>query len=187
MPTSVTPLQVSLILYYYYPYYYIPYAASTAFSLSVLNKNCSRFLVLMKEGILILTKNGNYEVIFYEEIIYITVQQHYILLRLTDGRFLPARHSLKQIEKQLPPNIFFRIHRNYIAFLRHIKSVGEDSIIMKGGEEIPFAKNVRTSFLGLFTVLGSIENEGAYDAISAVRDAISGARALSSKPRQNPS
>ncbi|MCF6402633.1 LytTR family transcriptional regulator [Chitinophaga filiformis] len=141
----------------------------------------------MKEGILIYTKNGIHEVVFYEEIIYITVQKHYILLKLTDGRSLPAKYSLKQIEKQLPPNIFFRTHRNYIVSLRYIKSVGVDTIIVTGGEEILLTQEIRKSFFNRFTVIGSVENEGSHDGISPPRDRISPPRALSPKPRQNPS
>ncbi|WP_176842274.1 LytR/AlgR family response regulator transcription factor [Chitinophaga filiformis] len=141
----------------------------------------------MKEGILILTKNAIYELVFHEQIIYITVQDHYLLLKLTDGRSLPARYSLKQLEQQLPPNIFFRTHRSYIISIRHIKGVGLDSIIMKGGEEIPLGKNIRTSFLSLFTVLGGTESDGAYVANSTACVANSTAHVLSSKPPQNPS
>lgn len=118
----------------------------------------------MKEGILILTKNAIHEMLFHEEIIYISVQKHDIRIKLTDGSSLIAKYSLKQIEKQLPPNIFFRTHRNYIVSLRYIKGVGVDSIIVKGmkeNEEIPLAKDIRNSFFGLFTVLGSVKTEGS--------------------------
>lgn len=141
----------------------------------------------MQEGLLIYTKNAKHEVIFYEEIIYITVQKHYIIVKLTDGRTLSAKYSLKQIQEKLPPTIFFRTHRNYIVSLRHMKTVGVDTIIVRGNEEVLLTQEIRKSLFSLFTVIGSGEKEGARDGISPPHDQIPPPRALSSEPPQNPS
>jgi DNA-binding LytR/AlgR family response regulator len=99
----------------------------------------------MEQPFLILTKDTTREMIEKESIVYVTVLDKYIQLKLIDSRTLRVRMSLRQFEKHLPPNLFLRIHKRYIVCICHIRFVDID-VTMKTGDELPLSKELRTHF-----------------------------------------
>jgi two-component system, LytTR family, response regulator len=51
--------------------------------------------------------------------------------------------SLKHIERQLPDDIFMRIHKQYIVNLWHIATITSTDIILSNNEEIPLSNICR--------------------------------------------
>ena len=81
------------------------------------------------------------------DILFIEGLQNYITLNTTEGRILSLQ-TLKNIEEQLPPKEFVRVHKSYIVSLRHIISV-ERSRININGQVIPIGDSYRDGFYKL--------------------------------------
>jgi DNA-binding LytR/AlgR family response regulator len=56
--------------------------------------------------------------------------------------------SLKNIEEQLPPPHFMRVHKQYIINLQHITSIDSaGEVILAGGESIPVGAVYRNGLM----------------------------------------
>lgn len=87
---------------------------------------------------------GQVRVIRVEDIDYISGSGVYVDLHVGE-RSYPIRMSLQQLEAQLDPAAFMRIHRSHIVRLDRIESMlrerGSDySVRLKGGAELPLAR-----------------------------------------------
>ena len=105
----------------------------------------------MEQPFLILAKDTTREMIERESIVYVTVLDKYIQLKLIDSRTLRVRISLRQFEKHLPTNLFLRIHKRYIVCIRHIRFVDME-VTMKTGDVLPISKEFKASFLSHFCI-----------------------------------
>lgn len=106
----------------------------------------------MQKPLLLLVKDTTREKIENEEILYATVEKHYTRIVLIDDRKFVVRTSLRRFEKRLPPDLFIRIHRNYIVCLHHIRFV-DTEVTMKNGKQLPISKEFKESFLSNFDIL----------------------------------
>ncbi|ACU61660.1 LytR/AlgR family response regulator transcription factor [Chitinophaga pinensis] len=106
----------------------------------------------MQKPLLLLIKDTTREKIENEEILYATVEKHYTKIVLINDRNFIVRTSLRRFEKRLPPNLFIRIHKNYIVCLRHIRYV-DTVVTMKNGEPLPISKEFKESFLSNFDII----------------------------------
>lgn len=106
----------------------------------------------MEQPFLILTKETTREMIESASIVYVTVLDKYIQLKLTDNRTRRVRISLRQFEKHLPPNLFLRIHKRYIVCIRHVRFVDMD-VTMRTGDKLPISKEFKDAFLSHFIIL----------------------------------
>jgi two-component system LytT family response regulator len=82
--------------------------------------------------------------VFTEEIDWIGSAGHYLELHVGRDTHL-IREKMSQIEIQLDPRKFMRIHRSTIVNLDHIKSLhplfnGDQLIIMKDGQELNLSR-----------------------------------------------
>lgn len=72
--------------------------------------------------------------VLYAHILWIGVEGSYCDFHLLGGETLTVVHSLSEIGKKLPPELFIRIHRSYIINIHHV-----DGII---GNTVKIGKNI---------------------------------------------
>lgn len=71
----------------------------------------------------------------------------YINVYTDAGEKYVARMAMSQIESQLPPDTFFRVHRSYIINLTKITSVNfSENILESGGKFVPISKSKKKEF-----------------------------------------
>ena len=82
-----------------------------------------------------------YHKIDVRDIIYIEGLKNYISLFTASGRVITYQ-SLRELEKQLPPPAFIRVHKSYIVSMAHIKMVDGNTIHI-GESKIPVGETYR--------------------------------------------
>jgi len=83
------------------------------------------------------------------DIIWIEALKDYIRIHLT-GTTKPVvtRMPLKQVEEQLAPAKFIRIHKSYIIAVAHITAIRKNSVFI-GDMELPVGDNYREAVAAL--------------------------------------
>ena len=75
-----------------------------------------------EERIIISEKNKQ-QVIKYDEIVFISAAGDYTYIYLTSGKRILVRKLLGQREKNLPLNIFFRVHKSTMVNLNYVERI----------------------------------------------------------------
>ena len=70
---------------------------------------------------------------------------NYVKLHLND-RVIIVNSTLKTIEKQLPPDLFVRVHRSYIVSLSSIRDIHQDTLFTGHGE-VPVGATYRKAVM----------------------------------------
>jgi DNA-binding LytR/AlgR family response regulator len=93
----------------------------------------------------------------YFDISYIMKLGHDSLLVLMDGKEIITEKTLTELEKILPANEFFRVHRGYIVKLEEIIEIirrGNSYFLqLKNGLTIPVSRRRRNSLMGLLNII----------------------------------
>lgn len=76
---------------------------------------------------------------------YIEVQKDRVIFYRTEGEPVSSLMSMKELEEQLPPAIFFRVHRSFIVNLRNVEIVERGRVVF-GKTYIPVADSRRDEF-----------------------------------------
>jgi two-component system, LytTR family, response regulator LytT len=87
-------------------------------------------------------KNTAYHVRM-DEILYITVESGKKLVILTPDASYSYYGRLGDLEKQLAPYGFCRIHTGYIVNWRHVRSVGKTEVVLKNKVQLPVSRSKR--------------------------------------------
>jgi two-component system LytT family response regulator len=83
------------------------------------------------------------------DIIWIEALKDYIRIHLTgDSKPVVTRMPLKQVEEQLSPAKFIRIHKSYIIAVAHITAIRKNSVFI-GTMELPVGDNYRDAVAAL--------------------------------------
>lgn len=83
------------------------------------------------------------------DIIWIEALKDYIRIHLTGAaKPVVTRMPLKQVEEQLPPARFIRIHKSYIIAVAHITAIRKNSVFI-GTMELPVGDNYRETVAAL--------------------------------------
>jgi DNA-binding LytR/AlgR family response regulator len=77
----------------------------------------------------------------FENLIYIEGQRAYVTFHTTN-KTITALASFKELEEQLPENLFIRIHKSYIVSIKHIESL-EGNLIEVNNTQLPVGKSYR--------------------------------------------
>ncbi len=91
-------------------------------------------------------KTGNHiDIIPIEEIIRVEAQDDYVEFHTSKGRFL-KKETMTQLEQQLPPGKFIRVHRSHIIRLDQMEKLekyGKESymVILKDGAKVLVSKS----------------------------------------------
>lgn len=89
-----------------------------------------------------------------DDIHWIEAQGNYALLKFKDSSQL-LRETMDNLEAQLNPRMFIRIHRSTIVNIHQIKELqvwarGEYRVVMKGGKMLTLSRNYRNRFDNFF-------------------------------------
>lgn len=72
------------------------------------------------------------------KITYIEAQKQYVAVH-TDAREYRIKASLAGIEKE-PDEYFFKCQRSFVVNLRHVLRIGNGSVVLKNGADIPISE-----------------------------------------------
>ncbi|MCB9354259.1 MAG: response regulator transcription factor [Lewinellaceae bacterium] len=81
----------------------------------------------------------------YGDIIYIQSMREYVAFHTDNGRIL-SLNSLKQLEEELPPERFIRVHKSYMVAIGRINTM-EGNLLHVGKEKIPVGANYRDALV----------------------------------------
>lgn len=84
------------------------------------------------------------------EIVWAEVLGHEVILHLVNGGTQRCTTPLAQLEKQLCPVGFFRIHKSFLINLQFVRSIHQTTVCMTEGSEVPLSKHRRQDFLFSF-------------------------------------
>jgi DNA-binding LytR/AlgR family response regulator len=82
----------------------------------------------------------------FDEIKYIEGMSEYIKIHLTSSKPVMTLLSLKSVEKQLPADLFMRVHRSYIVNLTKISVIEKNRIIFDEKVYIPVSDQYKAEF-----------------------------------------
>ena len=79
------------------------------------------------------------------DIYYIEYVDRKVLVRL-DDRFVESRKTMKEFEKELSEDLFFRTSRSFLVSFLHITKKTDNTLIMRNGEYVKISKRNLFSF-----------------------------------------
>ncbi|MCC6727417.1 MAG: response regulator transcription factor [Saprospiraceae bacterium] len=85
--------------------------------------------------------DGQFIKIKLADVLYFESEKDYVFIHTEQKRYLTLL-SLKQLEKELPPDKFLRVHRSYFVALDKIEMVDGSNLIIKG-KEIPVSRSLQ--------------------------------------------
>ena len=93
----------------------------------------------------VIKKSGKIHVISTGDSNYLEAQDDYVMIYTNEGRYL-KQQTMKYFEKHLDSQQFVRVHRSYIANIKHIERIEpyEKSnfiLILKDGNKVPVSRN----------------------------------------------
>jgi DNA-binding LytR/AlgR family response regulator len=74
----------------------------------------------------------------YADILYIEAARDYMKVH-TPGRHYMVLQTMKKLEEALPPALFVRTHKSFIAGLRHVKQIKAESLVLAHDISIPLS------------------------------------------------
>lgn len=80
------------------------------------------------------------------DILYFEKEGVYFLVCLKNGKKIIIRTNFAGLMEQLPPDIFYRVHKSYLVSVRHINIINHDEVII-GNTAIPVSDSYRDGFL----------------------------------------
>ncbi len=115
-------------------------------------QNCN----LKKDRTLAFRTGDTYIKVNLSAICYIRSEKHYVFLVTREGEYR-VRASMKEMEQQLPPELFVRCDNSYIVNLAYVKRIDRDSAQV-GADMIPISRPRRKEFVNAFTrYLGELQ------------------------------
>ena len=106
---------------------------------TTLTKAMQTLRLRKSEALIIPTKNGQMKV-HKNEIFYIQIDNHYLIVHTQDGDFR-FKEKLSAIEEQVIEPHFCKCHRSYIVNLHFVKLLNRDKVTMDNGEELPVSRS----------------------------------------------
>lgn len=102
-----------------------------------------------EEASLVVREKGGLIKIPLSDILYLKASGDYVKV-ITEGTHYLASLTMKSLEADLPPGQFIRIHKSYIAALRHIRLVKATELLMQNQELLPLSPNYKKRLLELY-------------------------------------
>ncbi|MEL6676231.1 MAG: LytTR family DNA-binding domain-containing protein [Bacteroidota bacterium] len=81
----------------------------------------------------------------FPDIFYLESYGNYVKVWLKDAYHLTAR-TLSSFETELPPELFFRIHKSYMVQKQAIDYVEGNRVFLANGQELPIGKSQKQAF-----------------------------------------
>jgi DNA-binding LytR/AlgR family response regulator len=83
--------------------------------------------------------------VFFDELLYAEAMLNYVMLH-TSSRKMMVYNTIKSLEKQLPADMFMKIHKSYIVNVTKVKSI-EGNILDIGSKKIGISQTLRDKVL----------------------------------------
>ena len=94
---------------------------------------------------LFVKSNGKLVRIRISDILYVEALKEYVRIFTTEGNQV-VYQTMQSMEDKLPRDIFFRIHRSYIAGLRHVQAIEGNTVIVNG-VQLPVSRYCKDEFI----------------------------------------
>lgn len=91
--------------------------------------------------------NSKFFRVNFSEIVYVEGMKDYLKIHTPDYTLI-THQTMNDLEKQLPPRLFIRVHRSYIVARNHIRAIYGNSIEL-GKVTIPIGVNYKEAVMGL--------------------------------------
>lgn len=84
-----------------------------------------------------------------DDIIYFKSDGNYCTIYFEDNKKIVLCKKLKEIEKELDDNLFFRVHKSYIINLNKVTSyiISDNLVMLNNSVEIPVSRMKKSGFL----------------------------------------
>lgn len=86
--------------------------------------------------------------VYIKDILYIESNKHYVIYHLAGNKEpVQVRDNISELEKQMVPYDFFRVHRKYLINLRHVFNIDKhnDLVMFKQGFSLPMSRNYKAA------------------------------------------
>ena len=100
-----------------------------------------------EEGVLSVHADRKTHLVKMSSIVYLESAGEYVRLHLTDGTSLVTLFRLKNMESELQPSQFMRVHRSYIINLSHISGYTKGRVFLSNDDYVPIGENYKEQFL----------------------------------------
>ena len=87
-------------------------------------------------------------------ILRVEADRSYSYLYLLNGNKKTVSKPLKEVEKMLPENLYFRTHHSHLINLSHIDMIKYQDggcVLMKDGSQVPIARRRKREFVSFMT------------------------------------
>ncbi len=84
--------------------------------------------------------DGQFIKIKLADVLYFESEKDYVFIHTEQKRYLTLL-SLKQLEKELPPERFLRVHRSYLVSLEKVELVDGSNLVIRG-KQIPVSRSL---------------------------------------------
>ena len=101
--------------------------------------NAVSILEQNKKDAIILTVNGEARRIHKNDIYYIEVEDHYIIVK-TKAEEIRFKARLKEFEQQFQEPQFCKCHRSVIVNLHYVEKLSKDGVWVEGGKVLPLSR-----------------------------------------------
>lgn len=92
--------------------------------------------------------NSKFFRVNFSEILYVQGMRDYLKIH-TPEFTLVTHQTMNELEKQLPPRLFIRVHKSYIVAIAQIKSIYGNSVELGKKVTIPIGINYKENVMGL--------------------------------------
>jgi two-component system, LytTR family, response regulator len=111
-------------------------------ALANLSSQSTISLLKKQPGFLYVRCDQRLQKIRISDILFVEAMANYVHIILPDQRYT-VYSSMKGIAAQLPPGIFVRTHKSYLAAVAHIDSVGLQEVLI-GSHHLPLSRSQRS-------------------------------------------
>lgn len=84
--------------------------------------------------------------ILYNSVIYIDVYNRKTRIHFTNGKILATSLTMKEWDKLLQTDTFFKIHKSFVINLTYISGFSNQDVYMSNGDTLPISRNYKTAF-----------------------------------------
>jgi two-component system, LytTR family, response regulator len=96
--------------------------------------------------------NGKYVRLALHEILYLESKKNYVQV-VTEQKSFLALITLRQLEQELPAEMFCRVHRSFIVAVNHVVAFDNDTVQVLQ-KQIPISEQYRQALPARVTILG---------------------------------
>lgn len=102
------------------------------------------------DGHIFVKSNSKLIKIEYNNINYIEAFADYVKIWISDEKRIVTLQTMKNMEQELPPDKFVRVHRSFIAAIDKISEVQSNSVRV-GNKEMPVGKNYKDGLMEIIS------------------------------------